>query len=218
MPTVVTNIEIPVEAQVECTDGVSGQSVYVLINPVTEQLTHLVVRASLAPHTEYLVPVELVIGTIAGNIQLSCSQAALAEMEPFIQTEYIENKVPRSYVLYNQAYSPGQYYYYPYVGAEHTVYEAVERREIPVGELAMRRGTKVEATDGPVGHVDEFVVNSKTGHITHLVMREGHVWAPKEVIIPVSALGQVRHDTLFLTLDKRAIEALPTFRVDRRWA
>ena len=96
--------------------------------------------------------------------------------------------------------------------------EPVEHREIPLGELAMRRGTHVEATDGPVGHVDEFVVTSKTGQITHLVMRDGHAWAPKEVIIPASALGEVRHDTLFLKLDKRAIEALPTFPIERWWA
>jgi sporulation protein YlmC with PRC-barrel domain len=215
---VAANIEIPVEAQVECTDGVGGHSVYVLINPVTEQLTHLVVRASLAPHMEYLVPVELVIGTIAGNLQVRCSQAELAGMEPFIQTEYISNPVPRSYVMYNQAYSPGQYYYWPYVGSEHTAYEPVEHREIPFGELAVRRGTHVEAMDGPVGQVDEFVVNSRTGHITHLVMREGHAWAPKEVIIPVSALSDVRHDSVLLKLDKHAIEALPTFPVQRRWA
>jgi len=124
----------------------------------------------------------------------------------------------RSYGIYNQAYSPGQYYYWPCVGSEHAVHEPVEHREIPFGELAVRRGTRVEATDGPVGQVDEFVVNSQTGHITHLVMREGYVWAPKEVIIPVSALGDLRHDKVLLKLDRHAIEGLPTFPVNRGWA
>jgi len=43
----------------------------------------------------------------------------------------------------------------------------------------VRRGTRVEATDGHVGHVDEFVVNPENGHITHSVMREGHLWGKK---------------------------------------
>ena len=85
----------------------------------------------------------------------------------------------------------------------------------------MRRGTRVEATDGYVGHVDEFVVNPENGHITHLVMREGHLWGQKDVIIPLSAMGDPRkesEDTVFLKLDKHQIESLPTFPLHRRWA
>ena len=48
-------MEIPVQAQVQCTDGVCGRSVYVLINPVIEQVTHVVVREDSSPHTEYIV-------------------------------------------------------------------------------------------------------------------------------------------------------------------
>ncbi len=66
--------------------------------------------------------------------------------------------------------------------------------------------------------VDEFVVNPENGHITHLVMREGHVWGQKDVIIPISAMGEPRQDIVFLKLDKRQIETLPTFPVHRRWS
>jgi hypothetical protein len=48
-------MEIPLQAQVECTDGVCGHSVYVLINSVLDQVTHLVVRENSSPHTEYIV-------------------------------------------------------------------------------------------------------------------------------------------------------------------
>ena len=51
-------MEIPLQAQVECTDGVCGRSVYVLINPLVEQVTHLVVKDDSFPNTEYIVPVE----------------------------------------------------------------------------------------------------------------------------------------------------------------
>jgi sporulation protein YlmC with PRC-barrel domain len=112
----------------------------------------------------------------------------------------------------------GSIYYYPYVTPERTVYEPVDNLQIPEGELAVRRGTRVEATDGFVGKVDEFVINPKNGRITHLVMREGHLWGKKEVIIPLSALGDTRDDTVFLKLDKAQIEALPIFPVHRQWA
>ena len=79
----------------------------------------------------------------------------------------------------------------------------------------MHRGMPVEAIDGRVGRVDEFVVNPENGHITHLVMREGHLFGKKDVIIPVSALGETREDTVFLNLDKHQVEALPAFPIHR---
>jgi len=112
----------------------------------------------------------------------------------------------------------GAYYYWPYSGFKRTVNVPVEHRQIPQGELAVRRGTRVEATDGYVGHVDEFVVNPENGHITHLVMREGHLWGKKDVIIPLSAMGDTRKDTVFLKLDKHQVESLPTFPLQRRWS
>lgn len=81
----------------------------------------------------------------------------------------------------------------------------------------MNRGTRIEATDGYIGHIDEFVVNPEKGHITHLVMREGHLWGQKDVIIPLSAIGDIDVDTVFLNLDKQQIESLPSFPVHRLW-
>jgi len=66
--------------------------------------------------------------------------------------------------------------------------------------------------------VDEFVVNPENGHITYMVMREGHLWGDKNVIIPVSAMEDNGDDTVFLNIDKHQIESLPTFAVKRRWA
>jgi hypothetical protein len=62
------------------------------------------------------------------------------------------------------------------------------------------------------------VVNPENGHITHLVMSEGHLWGQKDVIIPLSAMGETREDTVFLKLDKHQIELLPTFPLRRRWS
>jgi hypothetical protein len=51
-----------------------------------------------------------------------------------------------------------------------------------------------------------------------LVMREGHLWGQKDVIIPLSAMGEPHEDTVFLKIDKHQIESLPTFPVHRRWS
>ena len=209
-------MEIPVQAQVECTNGLCGRSVYVLINPVTDKVTHLVVKEDVSD-IEHIVPVEFVTETIANTIRLNCSKAKLKKMRRFIKTTYIEEMVP--YISLGAGmYDMGAYYYTPYVTPDLTVQVPVEHQQIPPGELALHRGTRVEATDGHVGHVDEFVVNPKNGHITHLVMREGHLWGKKDVIIPLSAMGDTHDDTVFLKIDKKQIELLPTFPLHRRWA
>jgi sporulation protein YlmC with PRC-barrel domain len=211
-------MEIPLNVQVECTDGVCGRSAYVLINPVVDKVTHLVVRED-ASGTEYIVPVDLMDETIADKIRLHCSKAELKKTPPFIKTTFIEEKVPdMKYNYPGGLYGGGSYFYLPYVVSERTEYKAMEHQQIPSGELAVRRGTRVEATDGYVGRVDEFVVNPENSHITHLVMREGHLWGKKDVIIPLSALGDTHDDTVFLKLDKHQIEALPPFPLHRRWS
>ena len=212
-------MEIPLQAQVECTDGVCGRSVYVLVNPVAEKVTHMVVREDASPNTEYIVPVETVSATIVDTIQLRCSKAELKKMNHFIQTEFVEEKVPSSgFLAGNGMYGMGSYYYLPYVTSDGKAYRVRENQQIPPGELAVHRGTRVEAKDGYMGKVDEFVVNKKNGNITHLVMREGHPWGRKDVIIPLSAMDKTLDGTMFLTLNKHEIESLPTFPMHRRWS
>jgi sporulation protein YlmC with PRC-barrel domain len=212
-------MEIPLNAQVECTDGICGRSEYVLIDPLTDDVTHLVVKQDSSPNTEYIVPVKLISETVANTLRLRCSKADLEKMHPFIKTEYVEKKVPVSNLVFRGGiYGAQSYYYLPYVTSEETVRVPVKHQQIPAQEHSVRRGTRVKALDGYVGTVDEFVVNPKNGHITHLVMRKGHLWGKKDVIIPLSAMGKTVADTVFLKLNKHQIESLPTLPLFRRWS
>lgn len=210
-------MEIPLKAHVECTDGVYGLSAYVLIDPVMDKVTHLVVRADAAPNAEHVVPITQIVATIDNVIKLSCSQAELGAMRRFTQTEFVETKAPDINAGYSGLYGLGAYFYLPFVVSEVKTQAAMAHPQIPFGELAVQRGTRVEATDGYVGKVDEFVVNPADSRITYLVMREGHLWGKNRVIIPLSAMGEMRQDTLFLKIDKQQIGALPTFPIQERW-
>jgi sporulation protein YlmC with PRC-barrel domain len=140
-------------------------------------------------------------------------------MKPFVKTEFVESRVPiRNVGFADGMYRIGSYYFMPYVEPESTTQMPVEYFQIPPGELPIQRGTRVEAKDGYVGKVDEFVVNPATGRITYLVMREGHLWGAKNVIIPLSAMDDTGDDTLFLNINKHQIESLPTFAVRRLWS
>jgi len=90
-------------------------------------------------------------------------------------------------------------------------------RRIPPGELAVRRGTRVRATDGWVGRVDEFIVGPVSGNITHLCLRKGHPWKERDVCIPISQIERIEEKVVYLNVDKNTITSMPSVPVKRHW-
>lgn len=201
-------MDIPVDAEVFCTDGLCGRSTCVILNPKTQEVTDLVVKENESPHQEILIPVTAITATTPDSINLRYTRHEVADLQPFIETDYVQVDIPRP--------ADGIYYMMPYAHPQVETL-AVEHRAIPADELAVRRGTWVEATDGRVGRVDEFLVDPENDHITHLVLREGHLWGQREVTIPVSEIERIEENTVHLKIGKRKIEALPAIPVRRKW-
>ena len=59
---------------------------------------------------------------------------------------------------------------------------------LPVGEIGIRKGQQVHATDGEIGRVQGLVIDRATHHVTHVLLQEGHLWGKKEVAIPIGAV------------------------------
>jgi sporulation protein YlmC with PRC-barrel domain len=68
----------------------------------------------------------------------------------------------------------------------------------------------VEATDGFVGQVDELLINAKDMQVTHLVLLERHIFQKREIAVPISQIDHIEGGTVYLKLDRRSVEALPT--------
>jgi len=161
------------------------------------------------------VPVEWVTQTTSNLIQVKCTKEEFGRQETFTETEYIKLNPVDLPPVAPAPFTGGTYYYWPYSVAESERYITVEHERVPPGELAVRRGAHVEATDGRVGRVDEFLVDPKDEHITHLVMREGHLWGQKDVSIPLSAIEHIEESTVHLKLSKDEVEALPAIPIRR---
>jgi hypothetical protein len=191
-------MDLPLNAKVYCLDGLCGQSKELVMDRNTEEVTHLVLKRNHFSQDEILVPVELVVETTPHLIRLRCTKDKLAELEPFLKTEVVERTIP-------------QYVSDPYlmpIEVPEIEWVTVKREAIPPGEVAVRRGARVEATDGHVGHLDEFLVDPATERVTHLVLREGHLWGQRDVTIPVSEIDRLEENTVHLKLDKEKIEGL----------
>ena len=203
-------MEFPLNVDVHCTDGHCGRSTYLIINPATEQITHLVVKSKRQSGIERLVSVKLVANTGAEVILLSCSKEEFSKLEPFNQPEFIYTDIPQ------HATDPNLTMVWPYVVPTKRIVDDKVRR-IPPGELAVRRGARVRATDGWVGKVDEFIVGPVSGNITHLCLREGHPWKEKDICIPLAQIDRIEEKVVHLKVDKDTIASMPSVPVKRRW-
>ena len=200
-------MDIPLSAKVECVDGLCGESITIVVNPLTQKVTHIVVK-TVPNDVERLVPVDQIRDTTPTLIQLHCTKGVLAEMEPFVEGHFVKADKP----------IPPQYggphaYATPYAVPTAPTYVPVEAERVPPGELAVHRGTEVQATDGKVGEVGELLVDPDTEHVTHLVLREGHLWGKREMMVPLSAIDRIEDDTVYLKLDKQAVDSLPVIPV-----
>jgi len=87
--------------------------------------------------------------------------------------------------------------------------QAVTYDKVPPGEVEVRRGQRVHASDGPIGHVRGLVIDPSDHQVTHVLLDEGHLWGKKEVSIPISAVTEVDDDGVRLSLTKAEIADLP---------
>lgn len=211
-------IDLPAKARVACLDGPAGQSTYIIVNPINQQITYLVVKCDWSPFDEVLVPMEEVDTTDPDQITLKCTREELSSMPLFTEEVFIHMDPP------DGGDESGDYLSLPFVTAmpgfymdDSGDYVAVERENVPQGEFAVQRGARVEATDGFVGLVDELLVNSSNMQITHLVLKERHMLGQREITIPVSQIDRVEEDTVYLKLDRKGVEELPTTPT-QRWS
>lgn len=199
-------MNFPLDANVQCTDGPGGVSTTIIVNPATETVTHIAVRDPEKVHTEYLVPIDQIGDSTADSIQLNCTQAELKQMQQFIETEFVD--MPTSY------YSGDMAMGYGYTGPDVVV---VEHELIPEGEIAVRRGMSVEATDGYIGTVEELVIDT-SGRVTQLVLQKGHFKGETNVSLPITEIEKVDGYTIYLKLDKASIEVLPVVQIRRLYS
>jgi sporulation protein YlmC with PRC-barrel domain len=69
-------------------------------------------------------------------------------------------------------------------------------------------GYIIEATDGTIGHVSDFMMDGESWVIRSLVVKTGHRFSGNEVQIPVGKVDSISYEksTVFVNLTKEAVE------------
>ncbi|GAB4540956.1 MAG: hypothetical protein Tsb0014_32540 [Pleurocapsa sp.] len=209
--------EIHLDAKVVCTDGECGRLSHVIIDENSKKVTHLAVKNSnpLASH-QYLVPIESVTEGTPESIQLSCKRIEVFRMPAFTEMRFfnpITSKYESLKDFSDEAISAfnNRMMCFDSSTGEDKCSMRVEAELIPAGEIAVSKGALVEATDGYIGRVKDFAIDSNNRNNTCLIFEEGHLWHKKELTLPLSAIAHINEDRIYLNLDKKAVrrEAMP---------
>jgi sporulation protein YlmC with PRC-barrel domain len=199
--------KITIGAEASCTDGVCGEVIRVVVDPIARTVTHLVVEPKHRVAQGRLVPLDLVDIT-TGEVRLSCTKTEFEKLDWAEETQFF----PRGGGY--AGYPPEQVSSWPYYGLVRNVSQLIVYDKVPLGEVAVRRGEQVHATDGDIGRVEGLVIDPSDHHVTHVLLQEGHLWGRKEVAIPISAVTRV-DSGIRLSITKQEVQDLPRVEVDR---
>jgi sporulation protein YlmC with PRC-barrel domain len=217
-------IHFTIGAEASCTDGVCGDVTRVVVDPVARAVTHLVVEPKHGQGLGRLIPLDLV-DAATDEIRIRCTLAEFEHLDRAEETHFLSGSSGFA------TYGPDETVSWPYFGlgagmgmgmamstaggigfgmgnlTQHVTYDSV-----PLGEVTVRRGEHVHATDGDIGRVQGLVINPDR-HVTHVLLQEGHLWGRKEVAIPITAVIGV-DDGVRLNITKQEVKDLPPVDVD----
>jgi len=148
--------EFTIGSEVACSDGVCGELTRVVVDPVARAVTHIVVEPANRQEIGRLVPVELV-ESADEEIRLRCATSEFEALEDADETRFLPGADGK------WGYGQGQMLSMPYYGLGMGGIgmgvdmgagpQPVTYDRVPVGEVEVRRGEHVHATDGPIPQV-----------------------------------------------------------------
>jgi len=211
--------QFTIGTKASCSDGAVGTVSRVIVDPVAQAVTHLVVDPEHGSGHGRLVPLDLVDAG-AGEIRLRCTKAEFENLAAAEETQFLPATDDYG------GYGPGQIGFMPYYGLGGGMIvpgvtpgdgeippQVITTDSVPLGEVEVRRGQSVQATDGDIGRVQGLVIDPGSRHVTHVLLQEGHLWGRKQVAIPISAVASTV-DGIQLKITKQNVQDLPPVDID----
>jgi len=189
-----------------CTDGLCGHLTQVVLDPIDDTVTDLIVEPEHRQGLGRLVPVAWATPQ-ADRVDLRCTREEFDRLEVAEAVRFLPG------VVGYMGFAPENLLLWPYFGSAGEV--PVVFDTLPKGEVAVRRGEEVRATDGKIGVVEGLVIDEASRRVSHIVLKEGHLFGHKDVAIPITAVDTVGEDGITLNIGKRDVEGLPDVKFHR---
>jgi uncharacterized protein YrrD len=212
-------------ADVYTADGEKAGTVNrVVIDPLTDEVTHLVVSKGWLFVTEKVVPIHLIEEATEDRVELTLIEDL--EMLPVLKERHFltvygteETPYERPVVWYPPLgtawWRPAGYLHYPApFGYSEPPYVVQTEKNIPPGTVAMKEGAEVVASDGEsVGEVARVFADSYSGRVTHVIISQG-LLQQEEKLVPTTWVVGIQEDQVHLAVRSQAIEDLPAYKAE----
>ena len=194
-------------------DGYRGEVLAVVVDPAARTVTHLVVEPRGREGLARLVPLDLAdladpVGAGSDPVRLRCTETEFMNLEPAEET--LAEFVP-GYPDPVQLLPPGWRGAGGGTADGGTILRIPEKETIdvvPPGEVEERRGDHVHATDGDIGGLRGLRIDPGSRRVTHVLVREGHVWGHHDVDIPAEMVAGFG-DGIRLSVTRQQVRDLP---------
>jgi uncharacterized protein YrrD len=183
----------------------------VVIDPVTKQTTHLIVRKGVFFAEDKVVPVTLVDEAKEDYITLHADEDDFESLPDFEENHFImlDSEEAPAYSLEDAQ----PMYWYPFgVGAgippavAPQPYLVETRRNIPEQAVALKEGAKVTSVDGKhIGDIERVFVDPDTNRIWTFLVSKGF-FLREHLFIPVEWVAEFGENSIRLTVGSSLIE------------
>jgi hypothetical protein len=172
--------------------------VCVIINPVSRQLTHIVVDEKESPFLKRLVPLDLVTTGDTNGVALDCTMAQLSTLRPLVEFEYPQgNGLHTLFAAKNERQWPQN--------ISQKLPVSAESERLAPEAVKIHKSNSVRATNGRIGRAVEFLVDPTTKKIVMLITVRKYWWKTIEARVPIYQVDHFESDLVLLKLNKNEL-------------
>jgi uncharacterized protein YrrD len=211
-------------ANVYTSDGQkAGRLDRVVIDPMSKEVTHLVVTRGFLFRHDKVIPTDWVKSAAEDRVELSETEESLEAAPEFTERHFVYAEEPRA--DRPPAEGPSPLYWYPPVGTDWWGYAGHVRRlgffshgtprytitsehPLPADAVPVKEGAPVISSDNRrVGYVERIYAEPEEGRVTHIVVSDGPLLSEKKVI-PSFWISRVEQDQVHLAVDVDVLQRL----------
>jgi uncharacterized protein YrrD len=184
----------------------------VVVDPLTLELTHIVVSKGLLLPEDRVLPIGAIATATEQRINLK-ADVALDDLPLFESTHYVQLTSDELGAAPGPVPFRSLAYFGPYgipTPAAPTVAPAGTRRNIPNRAVALQAGASVTARSGDVIGRFEELVTTESGLVTHMVIATGALRRSRKAV-PIDWIDSVSEEEVRVGVGQRLLDQIPEY-------
>ena len=192
-----------------------------VLDPATNEVTHIVVQKGWLLPEDKVVPLEMVSSATDDQVTLSKEAGSFDDLPPFEERHFVRTteadldaeqssnfQVAPAYYWY----PPQGYMGYPGYGLSFYPWPPVEtKRNVPEQSVSLNEGANVISSDGKhVGDVERLFIDPDSNQATQFVITHGLLFKDRK-LIPTQWVKSVAENEVRLVVTAHLLETLPEY-------